>query len=351
LKEKGFTPDVIVAHPGWGEALFAKDIFPDTPLLNYFEFYYRAYGADVGFNPEDEISVDDKCRIRVKNTVNFLALEAADAGMSPTFWQYSRNPEEFHYKISVIHDGIDTNMCRPDPRATLTLDDGRVLSRDDEVITYVARNLEPYRGFPQFMCAVEMLQKERPNAHFVIVGADGISYGRAPKEGGTWKEKCLAEVSLDMDRVHFLDSVPYVRFAEVLRVSAAHIYLTYPFVLSWSMMEAMSSGCLIVGSRTAPVEEVIRDGENGLLVDFFKPEEVVEQVVRVLEHPDQMQDIRDAARQTVMDHYDLEKCLAGQITMIKNLVNGHRPVMHHPRWEPGKPVFEKPKATGSGKAA
>lgn len=342
LKEKGFTPDIIVCHPGWGEALYVKDIFPNAPLLNYFEFYYRSHGADVGFDPKEEISVDDLCRIRTKNIVNFMALEAADAGMSPTFWQYQQNPPEYHYKISVIHDGVDTKACRPNPDATLTLPNGTVLSAKDEVITYVARNLEPYRGFPQFMRAIEMMQKERPQAHFVIVGADGVSYGRKPKEGGTWKENVLKEVTLDMERVHFLGAIPYDQFTQVLQISSAHIYLTFPFVLSWSMMEAMASGCLIIGSKTAPVEEVLRHGENGLMVDFFKPEEVVEQAVRVLEHPDRMQDLRIAARQTILDKYDLEKCMASQITLIKNLVNGHRPAMNNPKWEPGKPVFEKP---------
>lgn len=343
IKEKGFTPDVIVAHPGWGEALYVKDIFPNAPLLSYFEFYYHSSGADVGFSPDETVSVDDRCRIRTKNIVNFMSLESADAGMSPTFWQYQQNPAEYQYKVSVIHDGVDTKACRPDPDATFTLPNGRTLSREDEVITYVARNLEPYRGFPQFIEAVQKIQKERPQAQVVIVGADGVSYGRKPKEGGTWKEKMLKEIPLDMERAHFLDAVPYDKFANVLRVSSAHIYLTYPFVLSWSMMEAMASGCLIIGSDTAPVREVLRDGENGLMVDFFKPDEVVEQVVRVMEHPDRMQDIREAARQTILDNYDLEKCMAAQITLIKNLVNGHRPVMNSPKWEPGKPVFEKPK--------
>jgi glycosyltransferase involved in cell wall biosynthesis len=342
LKEKGFVPDVIVAHPGWGEALYVKDIFPNSPLLNYFEFYYHAVGADVGFDKTEQISVDDMCRIRTKNIVNFMSLETADAGMSPTFWQYSQNPPEYHYKISVIHDGVDTVACQPDPNATLTLSNGRTLTRKDEVVTYVARNLEPYRGFPQFIKAVEMLQKERPQAEVIVVGDTGVSYGRKPKDGETWKEVCLRDATIDMERVHFLGPVPYEDFTKVLRISSAHIYLTYPFVLSWSMMEAMASGCLIVGSRTPPVEEVLRDGENGLMVDFFKPEEIVQQVVRIFEHPDRMEDLRIAARQTVLDNYELEKCIAGQITLIKNLINGHRPIMNHPRWEPGKPVFEKP---------
>ena len=166
LKEKGFTPDIIVCHPGWGEALYVKDIFPNAPLLNYFEFYYRSHGADVGFDPNEEISVDDMCRIRTKNIVNFMALEAADAGMSPTFWQYQQNPPEYHYKISVIHDGVDTKACRPNPDATLTLPNGTVLSAKDEVITYVARNLEPYRGFPQFMRAIEMDAEGAPAGSF-----------------------------------------------------------------------------------------------------------------------------------------------------------------------------------------
>jgi glycosyltransferase involved in cell wall biosynthesis len=341
LKEKGFVPDIICAHPGWGEALYAKDVFPNTPLLNYFEFYYRARGADVGFDPSEELTIDDLCRIRTKNIVNFMSLESADAGMSPTFWQYQQNPAEYHYKISVIHDGIDTNVCKPDADAVFTLPNGRILTRKDEVITYVARNLEPYRGFPQFMRAVEKLNKERPNADIIIVGADGVSYGKKPPEGGTWKEKLLKEVTINPDKVHFIGHVPYDQFLAVLKVSSAHIYLTFPFVLSWSMMEAMSTGCAIIGSNTQPVQEVIRHGENGLLVDFFKPDEVVDAAVRILDHPDRMADIRRAARETALETYDLEKCLAKQVTLMKNLVNGHRPLVNDPRWRPGVPVLGK----------
>lgn len=342
LKEKGFVPDVICAHPGWGEALYVKDIFPNSPLLNYFEFYYHSSGADVGFDPEEIPNVDDMCRIRTKNIVNFMSLESADAGMSPTFWQYQQNPREYHYKVTVVHDGIDTKVCKPDEDATLTLPNGRVLTRKDEVVTYVARNLEPYRGFPQFMKAVETLNRERPQTDIVIVGADGVSYGKKPSEGGTWKEKLLKEVTINPDKVHFLGHIPYDQFTNVLKVSSTHVYLTYPFVLSWSMMEAMASGCAIIGSKTQPVQEVLRHEQNGLLVDFFKPDEIVAAVNRVLDDPERMGDLRIAARETALERYDLEKCLATQVTLLKNLANGFRPMMNDPRWKPGVPVFGKP---------
>lgn len=342
LKEKGFVPDVIVAHPGWGEALYVKDVFPNSALLNYFEFYYHATGADVGFDPEEEVNIDDRCRIRTKNLVNILSLENADAGMSPTYWQFKQNPLEYQYKISVIFDGIDTKVCKPDPDAIFTLDDRRALSRADEVVTYVARNLEPYRGFPQFMRSTERILKERPNTQFLIVGADGVSYGKKPKEGGTWKEKILKEVSIDPARVHFTGALPYDRFLNVLKVSSLHVYLTYPFVLSWSMMEAMSSGCLILGSNTAPVREVLTEGENGLLVDFFDEDAIVARMHEALDKQADYAPLREAARRKVLENYELEGCLARQITLIKNLANGHRPLINDPKWRPGEPVFGKP---------
>lgn len=350
LREKGFTPDVIVAHPGWGEALYLKDIWPDAPLLNYFEFYYHAMGADVGFNPEEKVEIDDYCRIRTKNIVNFMALESADAGLCPTEWQYRQNPEEYKYKISVIHDGVDTFKCTPNLGAQLKMPNGKILGRRDEVITYIARNLEPYRGFPWFMEAVQEIQKRRPNAHVIIVGGDGVSYGRPLGNGKTYRQEAMEKVKIDPDRTHFLGNVPYNVFLSILQVSSAHVYLTYPFVLSWSMIEAMSSGCLVIGSRTPPVEEAIRDRVNGMLVDFFKPMEVADRVDEVMDHKDRFAEIRERARQTVLDNYDLEKCMAKQLTLIKNLALGHRPVVPPLPGKPGQPLFQRVKKSASDAA-
>jgi len=326
LARTGFVPDVICAHSGWGEAMFLKDVFPGSPMLTYCEFFYRSSGADIGFEPGQSPDIDKMCRTRCNNAHMLIGMEAMDWGISPTRWQWSLHPEPYRERISVIHDGVDTALCRPDAAARLELPDGRVLTRADEVITYVARGLEPYRGFPTFMRAVQEVCGRRPNAHVVIVGGDEVSYGSPPPDAPSWREKMLAEVRIDPARVHFLGKVPYGQFLKVIQVSRAHVYLTIPFVLSWSMLEAMAAGCLIVGSATAPVQEVIEDGRNGLLVDFFDPGALADRLDAVLDHPDHMADLRTAARQTVIERYDLETvCLPAQVRLVQDVARRRRP--------------------------
>ncbi len=331
LKEKGFIPDIIYAHPGWGEALFIKDIFPAAPLVGLFEFYYHGQGQDVGFDPEfipdGPLQLDSRCRIRTKNANNLLALEAIDRGICPTQYQKSVMPATYHDRLSVIHDGIDTDLACPNPEAQFTVtaaDPPLILTRNDEVITFVNRNLEPYRGYHSFMRCVPQLLHDRPKAHVVIVGGDSVSYGTAPPSPQTWKDIFLDEVRdrLDLSRVHFVGRVPYSQLIALFQVSSVHIYLTYPFVLSWSMLEAMSCGCLVLGSRTAPVEELIQDEKNGLLVDFFDATAIAAQICRVLEHPNQLRSLREAARQTIVDNYDLHSiCLPKQLAFFNTVLS------------------------------
>ena len=323
LKKSGFVPDVMLGHNGWGEIWYLKDVFPAVPLIGYFEFFYHRQGADVGFDPQDKSVLDTALRIRTRNLGNLFGLEACDFGQCPTEWQHSRYPKRYRPMLRIIHDGIDTALVQPNPAATLTVPaaDGTLVSLQagDEIVTYVARNLEPYRGFPSFMRSLPKVLGARPQARILIVGGDEVSYGTAPGDGRTWRQQLLGELqgSLDLSRVHFLGRVPYPLFLKVLQVSAAHVYLTYPFVLSWSMLEAMAAGCLVIGSRTAPVEEVIRDGENGLLVDFFKPEELAGKVIAALEAPGDFAAVRRNARQTVIEKYDLKRvCLPGQLNLI-----------------------------------
>ncbi|MBL28123.1 MAG: glycosyl transferase family 1 [Rhodospirillaceae bacterium] len=321
-KRRGFRPDVICAHPGWGEALFVKDVYPDVPRLDYCEFYYHGHGADVNFDPKHPSSDHDLARIRAKNAALLLSLESCDRGISPTWWQHSQFPEPLRSKIDVIHDGIDTRIVKPSPDAKLTLPNGEVVGRDDELVTYVARNLEPYRGFPNLVRAVGLILERRPNAKVVIVGGDEVSYGRRLPEGQTYRQQMLEEVPLDPNRVHFLGRIPYAEYLKVIQASTVHLYLTVPFVLSWSMLEAMAAGCIVVGSDTPPVAEVIEDGRNGLLADFFSPEAFADRVDEVLDHPNRMASIRDAARQTVLDRYDLSQCLPAHLALIESLASG-----------------------------
>lgn len=325
LKSQGFTPDIVCAHMGWGEALYIKDIWPKTPLLGYFEFYYHAFGADVHFDPQETPQIDTVCRIRTRNALQLLNLEAADWGVSPMHWQAGLFPGPFRNKISVIHDGIDTNKVAPNPAAAVSLSAGVTLKAGDEVVTYVARNLEPYRGFPSFMRAAELILKRRPRCHIIVVGGDQVSYGSPPPNGGTYREQLLQEVNLDQTRIHFLGRVPYDRFLRILQISAAHIYLTVPFVLSWSMLEAMAAGCLVVGSNTSPVSEVIQNGWNGLLADFFSPCSIADKVDEALDQPNKMQTIRRRARRTVTERYALERCLPRHLQLIALLANGKKP--------------------------
>lgn len=325
---EGFVPDVVCAHPGWGDALYIKDIFPSAKILSFFEFYYRSHGVDVNFDPSDRGTADDDARVRTKNIINLLSLESTDWGISPTIWQHSLHPKEFQPKIAVLHDGINTEMAKPDAAATFEIG-GHVFRPGDEVVTYVARNFEPYRGFPTFMRAAEIIQRERQNCHIIAVGADEISYGRGLKKDQTWRRMMLDQVKLDPARIHWAGTLSYARLINVFQVSAAHIYLTYPFVLSWSSMEAMAAGCAMVASRTPPVLEVMQHEHNALLADFFSAEEVAAQVLRILESPDRMQAMRQAARQTILDHYDLKNLLPLHCALIDDLAAGRLPPPTH----------------------
>lgn len=319
LKNKGFYPDVVVVHPGWGESLFIKDIFPDARHINYFEYYYQGVGGDVGFDPEFPCTLDDQLKARIKNSTQLISLVSSDQGLSPTQWQKERYPTEFHSKIRVIHEGIDTNYVKPDPGAWIKIGEKKY-EVGDEIVTYVARNLEPYRGFHCFMRAIPTLQSLRPNAQIVIVGGDDVSYGRRPVNFSTYRQQYSEELNqkIDWSKVHFLGKLPYTDYLTILQISAAHIYLTYPFVLSWSMLEAMSAGCILISSATAPVKEVINDGENGFLIDFFDSHHLAEKIADILNAPEKYSKIRELARKTIIDKYDLfSHCLPKMIDFIK----------------------------------
>lgn len=330
LREGGFTPDVIIAHPGWGESLFLKEVWPRARLGVYAEFFYRFDGADVGFDPEFS-SLDpeqEAARIKLKNLNNLLHVDTIDAALSPTHWQASTFPTEFKKKISVIHDGIDTRRLVANPSVSLTLNGSVQLSRADEVVTFVNRNLEPYRGYHTFMRALPELLRRRPSARILIVGGDGVSYGTQPPNGHSWKNIFANEVRPFINdeqwaRVHFLGNLPYDVFVALLQLSTVHVYLTYPFVLSWSLLEAMSVGCAIVGSRTSPVEEVISDGENGRLVDFFDHIELSSEIAQLLENAELRRVFGENARNLAVTRFDLETvCLPDQLRWVTALATG-----------------------------
>jgi glycosyltransferase involved in cell wall biosynthesis len=327
LRDQGFTPDIILAHPGWGESMFLRDVWPSARIGLYCELYHLSGPEHTGFDPEFQPKKGEAeaLRIRLKNLNNMVHLPVADKGLSPTQFQAGTFPEEWRQKISVIHDGIDTDLLVRNDAARFELPDGSVVTRNDEVITFVNRNLEPYRGYHVFMRALPRLLKERPQAKVLIVGGDEVSYGaRAPK-GKTWKQIFIDEVRGRIptplwENVHFLGRIPYDQFISLLQVSRVHVYLTYPFVLSWSLFEAMSAQAAIVASSTAPVVEAIEHDVNGRLVDFFDQDALIDQVCDLLDDPEARERLGQAARALMVRDYDLKTVsLPRQMTWIQEL--------------------------------
>jgi glycosyltransferase involved in cell wall biosynthesis len=326
LREEGFIPDVICAHPGWGEALFIKGVFPAAKLLCYQEFYYQSAGSDVNFDPEYPTGTREATQyLSIRNANILMSLAASDWNVSPTAWQRSQFPGIWQNRISVIHEGIDTNRVRPDKKAWLALGkDSRRLCANDEVITFVNRNLEPYRGFHTFMRCLPELLRRRPNAHVVIVGGDEVSYGQRLPDGETYRQRYSRELEgqLDFSRIWFVGRIDYATYLNVLQISSVHVYLTYPFVLSWSMLEAMSVGVPLIASSTHPVNEVVEHGKNGILVDFFSPSQICQRICEVLDHPTRFSSLGENARDIIKQRYDLETvCLPQHLQLIRTLVN------------------------------
>jgi glycosyltransferase involved in cell wall biosynthesis len=315
LKAKGFVPDLVCAHTGWGNGMFVKDVFPNTPLLLYCEWFTRLGGSDLDFDPATPPGIDDVLRFRASNAAMLIDLEACDGGVTPTHWQHSRFPQAYRPRIQVLHDGIDTDYFKPQAGAKLRLPE-LDLSHAQEIVTYVARGMDTYRGFPQFIEALPPLLERRPHCHVVIVAADRVAYGAKPPTGDSWKQWMLAKVALDASRVHFVGVLPYRSYLQVLQASSVHVYLTKPFVLSWSLLEALSAGCQLVASDTAPVREVIEDGVNGLLVDFFDSPALAERIEAALSDSHRAARLRKNARDTVLERYALAKLLPQHLKML-----------------------------------
>ncbi len=326
IREDGFIPDLIISHHGWGESMFVKDVWPNAVLALYCEFFYLVNGADQNFDPEFSESEDLACRIQLKNLNNILHLNRADAGISPTSWQASSFPSPFREKISVIHDGIDTNKLSPNPMSRVLINNKTSFTASDEIITFVNRNLEPYRGFHIFMRSLPELLKRKPNAHVFLIGGDSVSYGKAAPHGQSWKQIFINEVKplisdKDWSRVYFLGQIPYECFINLLQISSAHVYLTYPFVLSWSLLEAMSIGCPIVASNTQPLLEVIENNHTGRLIDFFDVDGLTEAIIDLINHPQDAKRLGINARKFVIENYDLNSvCLPKQIEWVHSLI-------------------------------
>lgn len=322
LKASGVEPDILYAHPGWGEALFLPEVFPHARRVAYCEFYYRAEGADVGFDAEFPPSPLLAPLLTIQNVPTLLALDDCHAAISPTRWQHGLFPPHWRERIQILHEGVDTDLVKPDPAATLELPCGTALRAGDEVVTFISRTLEPYRGYHTFMRCLPELLARRPGCTVLVVGRDTDGYGPNPPEGqGSWAAKYLRENPVDLGRVHFLGTLPYPRFVKALQISACHVYLTYPFVLSWSLIEALAAGCMVVASDTAPLREVIDHGRNGLLVDFFDPHALAGTIARVLDAPPGAASMRQEARRTAVERYDRRSvCLPAHLELAARLL-------------------------------
>ena len=325
LKQLGFTPDIIIGHHGWGELLNLQDIWPGVPLLGYFEFYYHHDGIDVGFDPEFPPNPLDFPRIRAKNAINHIALNLGGHGQTPTEWQFSTYPGWAQQQLTLLREGVNLDVCKPNPkarRAALKVGD-MTIRPTDKLVSYVSRDLEPYRGFHLMMRALPHLLRARKDVKVVMIGGDGVSYGSAPKEG-TWRQVMMKEVGngIDPDRVVFPGRLDYQTYLSVLQRSDAHVYLTYPFVASWSLRESLAIGCAVIGSDTQPVREFVTHGENGLLVPFFDPPGLARTIQRMLEDTKLARALREKARQYAERHLSMDDYLAAYEALISRLIGG-----------------------------
>ncbi|MDD6698558.1 MAG: glycosyltransferase [Veillonellaceae bacterium] len=320
--EHHFVPDVIIGHTGWGSTLYCKDVYPDVPLLGYFEWYYLAKGSDVVYFPGEKADVESMMRIRTRNAHHLLNLAACDVRFTPTQWQKSQFPPEYQQGMKVIHEGIDTEFCRPKRDVKLVLEktekrEALDLSDCKEIVTYVSRGFEPYRGYPQFMQAISFLLKRRPKMHVVLVGMDRTCYGVEPSDGSkSWVKYVDDRLKYDKKRVHFVGHLDRLSYQKVMQASTVHVYLTRPFILSWSCLEAMSFGCALVGSKTPPVEEVVEDGKNGLLANFRSANHIAQRIEELLDDPELRKRLGQAARETILERYDMRDCVRQQADMI-----------------------------------
>ena len=298
LKDEGFDPEVIVGHCGWGETLLLKDTFPDARQVIFSEFFYHGRGLDIGFDPEMGAEPTDEAILlgKTKNACLALSLTDADAIVAPTPFQASVMPSVFQPRVNIIHEGIDTDAIRPGLSAEFELPNGAILPPGAPLITYANNNMEPMRGLHIVARALPRLLAEAPDAHVVIFGSTaGRPYGGSPPEGKTWPEVCFEGVTYDPARVHFMGKTPHATMLAALQRSTAHIYYSYPFVLSWSIVEAMASGCYVIGSDTPPVRDAIVDGVNGKLLPFFDSDALAGALIDACRNPGASAALRAAA--------------------------------------------------------
>jgi glycosyltransferase involved in cell wall biosynthesis len=302
----GLKPDLIVGHSGFGTTAMLKELY-DAPIINFFEYYYHPHESDMDFRPDFPPAEIDFLRSRMRNAMILIDLETCAAGYCPTRWQHSLLPEVFQPKVEIIHEGIDTDLWyrRKVPRK---LGDDAI-PNDVRIVTYVSRGFEAMRGFDVFIQIAKRISEEMPNVLFICVGSDRICYGNDLKhiQEKSFREYVLKTVQPDLNRLRFTGLLPQEQLAEILSISDLHIYLTVPFVLSWSMLNALACECVVMASDTAPVREFITDGENGLLNDFFDIDGFVNQALSVLDKPANYRHLGQNGRKLIEEKFSLNK--------------------------------------------
>ncbi|HLZ75197.1 glycosyltransferase [Phenylobacterium sp.] len=321
LKDAGFQPQVIVGHPGWGETVFLDELWPDAKRVMFSEFFYKGRGLDIDFDEEFFQTTEQAVLAgKAKNAVMSLALAEADVIVAPTEFQASVLPPVFQPRVRVIHEGVDTEAIRPGPAEPFALADGRVIAPGARVITYANNHMEPLRGLHIFARALPRLMAEVPDAEVLVFGADAPRpYGGSPADGRPWREVIFEGLEVDAQRLHFMGKAPHTQLLAAMRLSTAHVYYTYPFVLSWSLVEAMASGCYVVASDTAPLHDAIEDGVNGRLLPFFDVDALAQALIEACRKPSASAPLRAAARETAVARFSRADGLAAWLSLLREL--------------------------------
>jgi glycosyltransferase involved in cell wall biosynthesis len=323
IKQLGYTPDVIIGHHGWGEMLDLHDVFPTTPMLGYYEFYYNTEGYDVNFDPEFPMNANYRSGIRSLNVINHQAFALGQHGQTPTRFQHGAYPAWFRPQIKLLPECTRLEICKPDPTAAqrpFSIGDFTV-APGEKLISFVSRNLEPYRGFHTMMRALPTILGERKDTKVILVGGDDVSYG--PKLQGTnWRSILTKELAgrYDASRVLMPGQLSYETYVSLLQRSDTHVYLTYPFVASWSLREAMASGCAIIGADVEPVQEFITHGKTGLLTPCLDPARLAETALHLLDSPTLAKRLRKAARTHAEKHLDMATHIAAYQARIAEIL-------------------------------
>ncbi len=321
LKQKGWAPDAMLAHPGWGEALMLKTVFPNTPLVIWPELWLRPEHLGIGIY--DQIDVANGLYLRLKDWLVDGAMADADIAVLPTQYQANSFPERWQHKIRVLHEGVHSKLFQQQRLRSLKINENITLDENKLVITFISRNLEPMRGFPDFMRSLPTLQKQCENLEVVIVGGDELSYSTGPNDGRSWKEVMLDELGkeLNLQKIHFFGRMPHDQLIKLYRRSNLHIYLSQAFVLSWSLLEVMACGTAVVGDDNKMLREIIEPGKNGWLCKK-DPEDLAKVILEALSKPSQLNLFGNACQQKMHLHYHQNKCTTQLDKLLRTLTQG-----------------------------